>query len=91
VATWSPDGSQVAYFEYKDAWGFTEVTPTAGGPPRRLTRRTDFVFQTAPLWSPDGTRLAVSDWDFTDATTRRAGDGGAGHAAPAPDAYRAQL
>jgi Tol biopolymer transport system component len=65
----SPDGSQVAYYEYKDAWGFTEVTPTAGGPHRRLTRRTDFVFQTSPLWSPDGTRLAVSDWDFTDATS----------------------
>jgi len=64
----SPDGAWYAYTEYKDAWGFIEVTPTRGGAPRRLTRRTERVYQSDPLWSPDGTRLTVSEADYTGAT-----------------------
>ena len=62
----SPDGSQWAYGNFVDGWAYTEVTPTAGGEPRRLTRRTEYVYQTLGAWSPDGTRLVVEDWTFGD-------------------------
>lgn len=66
--TLSPDGSLYAYHVLTGGWGFTEVTPTDGGPPRRITRRTEQVYQPLAVWSPDGTRLAVLDWTFDDAT-----------------------
>src|SRR6516164_4635299 len=57
----SPDGSRVAYvhlqidrdsFEYqRSIW----VTPVTGGKPRRITNGPS---DSAPRWSPDGTRLA---------------------------------
>ncbi|RKQ89221.1 dipeptidyl aminopeptidase/acylaminoacyl peptidase [Mycolicibacterium mucogenicum 261Sha1.1M5] len=59
--TLSPDGSQVVYVlrttnrgedrDERSLW----LAPTAGGPARRLTRGTS---DTAPAWSPDGTRIA---------------------------------
>ncbi|GAA2840251.1 dipeptidyl aminopeptidase/acylaminoacyl peptidase [Leucobacter komagatae] len=59
--TLSPDGSQVVYVlrttnrgedrDERSLW----LAPTAGGPARRLTRGTA---DTAPAWSPDGTRIA---------------------------------
>jgi tricorn protease len=57
---WSPDGKQVAFVS--DASGEEQVwlAPSAGGPPRQLTRE-----HTGPLgplkWSPDGKWLATSD------------------------------
>lgn len=65
----SPDGSQYAYPTIEGGWGFMEVTSTAGGAPRRLTRRTERVYQPAGIWSPDGTRLAVEDWAYGDDPT----------------------
>ncbi len=66
----SPDGAWYAYSAVAGGWSFVEITPTAGGPPRRITRRTERVWQPSSVWSPDGSRLAVPDWQFgNDATT----------------------
>lgn len=50
----SPDGSQIA-FTYK---GDIYVVPAAGGSARQLT--TSPAYDTKPLWSPDGTRIAFN-------------------------------
>jgi len=67
----SPDGTQYAYAAFDSGFAFVEVTPTAGGAPRRITRATDNVYETPNVWSPDGTRLAIESWLFggNDATT----------------------
>jgi len=71
VGVLSPDGSQLAYTEFEGGFAFVDVTPTAGGAPRRITRRTEGVYQVSGKWSPDGSRLAVVDWLYggDDATT----------------------
>jgi Tol biopolymer transport system component len=61
----SPDGSHYAYSTYEGGWAFVEVLATAGGPPRRLTTRTERVYQNVVEWSPDGTRIIVQEYDFT--------------------------
>jgi Tol biopolymer transport system component len=60
----SPDGSQVAYASFPGGWGFLEVIPAAGGTPRRLTTATERVYHLAPVWSPDGSRIALMDYDY---------------------------
>lgn len=50
----SPDGSTIA-FTYK---GDIYTVPSIGGTARQLT--TDDGYDTAPAWSPDGTRIAFS-------------------------------
>jgi Tol biopolymer transport system component len=60
----SPDGSQYAYAAYEGGFAFVEVTPTTGGPPRRITRATEDVYELPGAWSPDGTRLAVESWGY---------------------------
>jgi Tol biopolymer transport system component len=64
--TVSPDGSQVAYSAFLGGWAFVEVIPTTGGTPRRLTTRTETVYHDRVLWSTDGARLVVSDYDYPD-------------------------
>jgi len=59
----SPAGGPLAYDAYVGGWGYLEVVPADGGAPRRLTASTD-VFQNRVVWSPDGTRIAVSDYDY---------------------------
>jgi Tol biopolymer transport system component len=58
----SPDGSQYAYAAFDGGFAFVEVTPTAGGAPRRITRRSEGVYQGPGAWSPDGSHIAVADW-----------------------------
>ena len=50
----SPDGQRIA-FTYK---GDIYTVPTAGGVATRLT--TSPAYETSPVWSPDGTRIAFS-------------------------------
>jgi hypothetical protein len=60
----SPDGTHYAYPAIEAGWAFIDVIPTAGGPPRRLTERTERVYQNAVRWSADGTSLLVRDYDY---------------------------
>jgi TolB protein len=60
----SPDGSLYAYASIEGGWGFIDVIPTAGGPPRRLTERTERVFHNTVRWSADGNSLIVGDYDY---------------------------
>jgi Tol biopolymer transport system component len=60
----SPDGAWYAYATLEEGWAFVEVISTAGGTPRRLTTRTERVYQIADAWSPDGAYLVVEDYDL---------------------------
>lgn len=80
----SPDGSQIAFLadrDTSDVW----VAPAAGGAATRVTTGrppTAYWDDTAPAWSPDGTRLAYTDagavWSTTAAGSlpRRLAEGG---------------
>jgi Tol biopolymer transport system component len=65
----SPDGKWFAYSAIERGWAFLEIVPTAGGAPRRIAPRSDRVWNTRPLWSPDGSKVAISDWQFDDDAT----------------------
>jgi Tol biopolymer transport system component len=60
----SPDGAWYAYATFEGGWAFIEVIATAGGTPRRLTTRTEQVYQSNVAWSPDGSYLVVFDYDL---------------------------
>ena len=60
----SRDGSQVAYASFEGGWAFVDVIPAAGGPPRRLTKETEGVFQSYMQLTPDGTALVVQTLDL---------------------------
>ena len=60
----SPDGAQVAYSYLVSGWGFVETVPAAGGTPRRFSTDTTRVYQVIPRWSPDGSRIAISDFNY---------------------------
>jgi Tol biopolymer transport system component len=60
----SPDGGHYAYTVYEGGWGWVEVIPTDDGAPRRLTDRTEGVYQPTVEWSPDGGHLIAVDYDF---------------------------
>lgn len=60
----SPDGTRVAYGYQVAGWEFLEVVPSEGGTPRRFSTDSVRVYQNVPQWSPDGTQIAVSDWNF---------------------------
>jgi Tol biopolymer transport system component len=60
----SPDGTQLAYSSFEGGWAFVDLIPAAGGVPRRLTLKTEAVFQPASVWTRDGSSLLVHDLDL---------------------------
>jgi len=60
----SPDGTQLSYSAVAAGLSYLETTPVAGGPARRFHRDTTRAYQTMGAWSPDGSAIALSDWNF---------------------------
>lgn len=60
----SKDGSQLSYSSFEGGWAFVDLIPAAGGTPRRLTTRTEYVFQPWSEWAPDGGYLLVHHLDL---------------------------
>ena len=60
-ASWSPDGSRIAYVSYASRFaetGHIAVANADGTSPRRLTRAT--APESQPAWAPGGRRLALT-------------------------------
>lgn len=56
TASWSPDGSRIAYITYEAGRSVLAVVPAAGGPSKRLTAPPNEAL--APAWSPTGAEIA---------------------------------
>ncbi len=62
-AAWSPDGQSIAWFnDAEDEYGL--VIANQDGSNQRRFEIPNATFYFAPLWSPDGTRLAFTDTDY---------------------------
>jgi len=58
---WSPDGKWIVYAQDRggnEIWDLYAI-PSVGGAPMNLTN-TDQIAENSPLWSPDGSKLAIS-------------------------------
>ncbi len=60
----SPDGAQTAYSYLVGGLSYLEVAPAAGGPSRRFHADSTRAYQAFAVWSPDGSRIVFSDWNF---------------------------
>jgi len=58
---WSPDGTRIAYWSYRDETGHIVVMDDDGSNPVELS----LGWSGAPTWSPDGQRLAFLAWKWT--------------------------
>ncbi|HQZ96551.1 MAG TPA: hypothetical protein PLP21_09550 [Pyrinomonadaceae bacterium] len=87
-ATWSPDGSRVAFISTRDYPMFNASEIYSANPdgssPTRLSNTVDFKSQ--PTWSPDGTKIAYSrggSQGSTNAVLRSVNADGSNAATPA--------
>lgn len=65
--TWSPDGLQIAFDGYREAFGASEiyVINADGTGEYRVTSPADFANKWLPDWSPDGTKILFTwGWDY---------------------------
>ncbi len=69
-ASWSPDGTQIAYLSgYPDAT--LMVMEADGSNPKQLTEGLKINLEVQPQWSPDGTQIAFAvDGEFIDRTQK---------------------
>lgn len=54
--SWSPDGSQIAFFSERGGIADTYIMDTNGRNAHRLAKKP--IIAVAPVWSPDGTEIA---------------------------------
>jgi tricorn protease len=62
-ASWSPDGKTIAYVSDRSGEEQIWIVPQDGSGPAEMITSTFAGMLSAPAWSPDGTRFAVSDKD----------------------------